>query len=555
MSTRLRGAALNYVKKQYFDLVVIGGGITGAGIALDAASRGLKTLLLEKQDFAAGTSSRSTKLIHGGLRYLKQLEIGLVREVGKERAILHKNVPHLVHPKQMLLPIRDQGTLSENSTSVALYIYDWLAGVKSEERRVMLDPEEMLEKEPLLREEGLHGGGMYYEYMTDDARLTIEVLKTACSHGAQPLNYAEVTDYLYDVHDKAIGVKVRDRLSGEEMPVYGKVMVNAAGPWVDRLREKDDSMTDRHLLLTKGVHLVFERDRFPINHLIYFDVQEDDRMLFAIPRGNCVYLGTTDTVYEAKIDRPGVDSDDIEYLLGAANFMFPELGLTKEDIISSWAGLRPLIHEEGKSPSEISRKDEIFDADSGVISIAGGKLTGFRKMAERVVDLAMVRLRKEYGMPIRLCCTDSIKLSGSETLKRKKVAKYIGSLFEAHESLGISQSQIEDLVYRYGLNAERVISIYKNIQPGNKGLAQTLLKSELLYCIDNELVATLSDFLIRRTGRLYFDRPLLAKQYPFLLDGIAAELGWDSAQKLSDLEEFEKEYQAVLRFSEVEQQV
>ncbi len=552
MSSRKRAAAFEHIQKEYYDLIVIGGGITGAGIALDASSRGLKTLLLEKQDFAAGTSSRSTKLIHGGLRYLKQLEIGLVREVGKERAILHKNVPHLVHPRKMLLPIRDTGTLSENSTSMALYIYDWLAGVKSEERRLMLDTEEMLEKEPLLREDGLTGGGMYYEYMTDDARLTVEVLKTATQFGAQPLNYAEVEAYLYDVHEKAIGVKVRDVKSDQVMPVYGKVMVNAAGPWVDDMREKDNSMNERHLLLTKGVHLVFSRERFPIDHLIYFDVQVDDRMMFAIPRGDSVYLGTTDTVYKEQIERPSVSQSDIDYLLEAANFMFPKLQLTRDDIESSWAGLRPLVHEEGKSPSAISRKDEVFHAKSGVISIAGGKLTGFRKMAERVVDLAMVRLRKEYGMPIQLCRTDRIKLSGSETLKRKKLTKYIQGLETHANGQGLSLSILKSLVYKYGMNTERLLSIYRENQQVTEGSEQALLRAELHYCIDNEMVMSLSDFLIRRTGRLYFERPALAGQYPYLLDEIARELAWTAEQKMADLEEFEREYRAVMSFQTVE---
>ena len=276
-------------------LIIIGGGITGAGIALDAASRGLKTALVEKNDFAFGTSSRSTKLIHGGLRYLKQLEFGLVKEVGSERAVVHRLAPHLVVPEKMLLPLSEKKGLGYWLTSIGLKVYDWLAGVKPEDQRRMLTKLQTLKSEPLLRKDDVKGGAIYAEYRTDDARLTIEIIKAAVTHGADVLSYAEAFDFVYN-GDQVAGIKVRDGISGEEFVMHSKVVVSAAGPWVDELREINKSKTGKRLHLTKGVHIVVAHARFPVRQAIYFDV-EDGRMIFAIPRGRTTYIGTTDTTY------------------------------------------------------------------------------------------------------------------------------------------------------------------------------------------------------------------------------------------------------------------
>jgi glycerol-3-phosphate dehydrogenase len=321
------------------------------------------------QDFAAGTSSRSTKLVHGGLRYLKQLEINIVAEVGKERAIVYENAPHVTTPEWMLLPIIKGGTFGTLATSFGIRLYDYLAGVKKSERRKMLSREETLAKEPLLRKEDLKGSGYYVEYRTDDARLTIEVIKKAREYGAIALNYVKVVDFLYK--DRKIkGVIVEDVLTGEQAHVYAKHIVNAAGPWVDQLREKDGSKQGKTLHWTKGVHLVFDQSRFPLRQAIYFDTP-DKRMVFAIPRDGKTYIGTTDTDYYDDLIHPRTSKEDQDYLIAAANHMFPSLQLTAADMESSWAGIRPLIHEEGKAPSEISRHDEIFHSPSGLITIAG----------------------------------------------------------------------------------------------------------------------------------------------------------------------------------------
>lgn len=376
-SLKERTRFIEKLQNQQFDILIIGGGITGAGIALDAASRGLKTALVEKKDFASGTSSKSTKLIHGGLRYLKQFDFWLVKEVGSERAIVHQLAPHLVIPEKMLLPIIENGTYGTWLTSIGLKVYDILASVDGDDRRRMLEKKEALEKEPLLPKKILKGAGYYAEYRTDDARLTIENIKTAQQHGAICLNYAEVKDFVY-TDQKVSGVNVKDVLSHSEFTIKANLVVNATGPWVDELRVINQSKKGKQLHLTKGVHLVVPYEKFPVKQSVYFDIP-DGRMMFAIPRGKITYFGTTDTNYNDNKDDVLTDAADAIYLISAVNNMFPDIHLEMKDIISTWAGLRPLIHEEGKSASELSRKDEIFISDTRLISIAGANLRAIVK--------------------------------------------------------------------------------------------------------------------------------------------------------------------------------
>ena len=387
-----RSAFVQQMSSGTFDLLVIGGGVTGCGIALDAALRGMKVALVEKDDFASGTSSRSTKLIHGGLRYLKQFEFKLVHENGTERAVVHRNARHLVIPEKMLLPIVSGGSLGMFSTSLGLLIYDFLAGVRQSERHVMLDRHATIKAEPLLAFEGLLGGGLYHEYRTDDARLVIELAKSAFSTGAVLLNYCACKHFTYK-NEKITGALVYDKIEKKEFEISAKYVVNASGPWLDFLRKEDNSLQGKRLLLSKGVHIVFPKQKLTLQQAIYFDTG-DGRMIFAIPRKDVTYVGTTDTVYNQGLDKVRCEKEDAQYLLTALNRMFPTVKLGLRDIISSWAGVRPLIYEEGKSASELSRKDEIIISASGLVSIAGGKLTGYRLMAEKVVDLIARQLER-----------------------------------------------------------------------------------------------------------------------------------------------------------------
>jgi glycerol-3-phosphate dehydrogenase len=540
LSSLKREETIQELQQQTFDLLVIGGGITGAGIALDAVSRGMTVALVEMHDFASGTSSRSTKLIHGGLRYLKQFEIQLVREVGRERDIIWHNAPHVVHPENMLLPIIKEGSLGKGSTSVGLYVYDVLAGVKRSERRVMLSKEQTMKQEPLLRNEVVVGGGLYKEYRTDDARLVIEVLKTAVKKGAVALNYIQAKSFVYE-NKKAVGANVEDATNGSTFAIKAHKIVNAAGPWVDELRQTDNSLKGKRLHLTKGVHIVVPYSRLPLKQAIYFDVA-GGRMIFAIPRDKVTYIGTTDTNYKGAIDKPETSKADVEYLLKAINFIVPGQDLVMADVNSSWAGLRPLIHEDGKDPSELSRKDEIFHSPSGVISIAGGKLTGFRKMAERTLDIVADQLTKEKQKTYQPCTTDKIKLSGGEFANPKDVAKLVVNV---QEQTGLATIEARILVEKYGSNTPAILA---NAETKEGAWATKILLAELDYAIAEELVYTPADFLVRRTGRLYFDRDSIDAIYPIVIDYLFTKLKYSEEQHAKFEARFKQEFQQAVLF-------
>ncbi|MEJ8543934.1 glycerol-3-phosphate dehydrogenase/oxidase [Brevibacillus borstelensis] len=538
-SSAQRTKRLQEMNNQLFDLVVIGGGITGAGIALDAATRGMKVALVEMQDFAAGTSSRSTKLVHGGLRYLKQFEVKMVAEVGRERAIVYENGPHVTTPEWMLLPIHKGGTFGKFSTSVGLRVYDYLAQVKGSERRKMLNVQQTLAKEPLINQKDLLGGGYYVEYRTDDARLTIEVMKEAAERGALPVNYAKVEEFLYE-NGKVTGVKVVDQLDGAEYRLYGKKIVNATGPWVDTLRERDNSKTGKFLQLSKGVHLVIDQSRFPLKQAVYFDTP-DGRMVFAIPRDGKTYVGTTDTFYKEEISHPRMTKADRQYLLEAIRYMFPALDIKEEDVESSWAGVRPLIYEEGKSASEISRKDEIWQSGSGLITIAGGKLTGYRKMAEMVVDMVADLLRKEGKGTFAPCATKHMPISGGKVGGSASLPAFIARKTEEGAKYGFTRQQAERLARFYGSNVDELFRIAEGHaqDAAESGLPLDWFAS-LRYAMEAEMAVKPVDFLIRRTGALFF-RINEAKQWKdAVVAYMGSYLGWSESQKEAYQKEIEK---------------
>ncbi len=520
-----RKAQLQKTQIEKYDLVIIGGGVTGAGIALDAASRGLKTCLIEKNDFASGTSNKSTKLIHGGLRYLKQMEIGLVKESGSERALVHKLAPHLVVPEKMLLPLTEGGTYGKMMTAIGLKVYDFLANVEGDDKRKMLSAEETLSREPLLKKEGLTGGGYYAEYRTDDARLTIELLKKAASFGANSINYCEMTSFNYNENGKIKSLQCKDYNSGTSFTIKARNYVSAAGPWVDLLREKDDSMTNKYLHLTKGVHIVFAKEKFPLTQSIYFDVP-DGRMIFAIPRGRATYVGTTDTNYTANLNHVVATRADAKYLLDAINNMFPSVKVTIDDIESNWAGLRPLIHEDGKDPSELSRKDEIFISETGLISIAGGKLTGYRKMAQRVIDTVLKTMNNKKREEFSKSYTQNIPLTSHPLKDTDDVEKY-----QQEISLQLSDLGIKDpyhawyLTTTYGKQASVIIEKVNFFL--NDDINICLIRAELWYGIHHEMVNGLADFFVRRTGRLYFDINSVHQFKQIVQEDLIKYLHWD----------------------------
>ena len=481
-SSNNREKLIKEISSSFFDVLVIGGGITGAGICLDAASRGFKVCLVDMADFASGTSSKSTKLIHGGLRYLEQFNFKLVKETGTERAILHNLAPHIVKPEKMLLPITKEGKLGKFSTSLALKIYDYLAKVDNSDKKKMLSKKDTLNCEPLLRNKNITGGALYSEYRTDDSRLTIDILKKSYTYGALPINYLKFEKLLYK-NEKIIGAICEDILSNKKINISSKTIINASGSWADEvLNEKK-----KKLVLSKGVHIVIPFKKLPLKQSIYFDAL-DNRMIFAIPRNKTIYIGTTDTFFDRKKDRLRVLKKEVKYLIDSANKFF-SVKINNNDILSSWVGLRPLIREKNKQVTEISRKDEIFISKNGLITIAGGKLTGYRKMSERVVDLLCNKL---FNLN-KKCITKNIKLfdtSFDEYLNKGK------KLNASHK----------DLIKIYNIYGSKGIQIFEIQNDYNSKIKnERLLISELIYCLKNEMCHNLIDFFTQRNAMVYFE--------------------------------------------------
>lgn len=533
-----RHEAKDRLAQEEFDVAVIGGGITGAGIALDAASRGMSVALIDMQDFAAGTSSRSTKLIHGGLRYLKNMEFRMVAEVGREREIVYENAPHITEPNWLLLPFYKGGTFGPLTTSAALRVYDSLAGVRKGERRKMLSAQEALAKEPLLRRDGLKGAGFYVEYRTDDARLTLEVLKKAAELGAVCLNYVKANDFLY-TKAKVSGIEAQDELTQETFDIRAKMVVNAAGPWTDGLRQIDSSAARKQIVWTKGAHIVVSQRDFPMRNPVYFDTP-DGRMIFAIPRDDKVYVGTTDTFYSEDPVSPETEAADIDYLLQAVNHMFPDTRLTAEHVESTWAGVRSLISEPGKGPSEISRKDEIWESENGLLSIAGGKLTGYRNMAAAIVDRVNEALVQKGHKDAGKSRTKQLPLSGGDFGGSKRFASYVKKMAKRGTEFGLTAEEARLFVQFYGSNSEKVFAIYRKLPDlEGSGMPRTLATA-VEYSIAEEMAVKPADFFIRRTGDLYFHIGDVIRYKEAVLQFMAIRLGYTEPEKTAYREELDR---------------
>jgi len=478
--SRNRDEYRSVISNKIFDVLVIGGGITGAGISLDATSRGLSTCLIEMNDFASGTSSKSTKLIHGGLRYLEHFKFKLVHETGNERAILSNIAPHLVKSEKMLLPIIKNGKLNKFFTKIALMIYDYLANVKRTDKNKMLSRDDTFLKEPLLKKNNVLGGAYYSEYRTEDNRLTIEIIKKSYELGSSPINYMKAIDFIYKKRE-VVGVKCKDQLDGSILELYAKNIVNASGSWTDEvLYDKE-----KKLVLSKGIHIVVSKEKFNLSQSIYFEAI-DERMIFAIPRENKVYIGTTDTEFNKEKDKLIVLKKEVNYLLNSLNETF-SVCLKLEDVESSWVGLRPLIKDGNKKVSEVSREDEVFISKEGIITIAGGKLTGYRKMGERVIDLIF----KKNNIPKRKSLTKNLKLFSARYNKLK--TQII--------DLGFTQDQFNKYYNNYGDECLEIFSFIKEKSKEN----DNLLISEYRFCIKNEMCHNLLDFFSQRNSMVYYN--------------------------------------------------
>ena len=392
-----RDQSLAALQEQALDVLIIGGGIVGAGIARDAALRGLRTGLVEQADFASGTSSRSSRLLHGGIRYLAQGRIPLVREASKEKTVLGRIAPHLAQPLPFIFPTRRGTPWSYWKLSMGVKLYDLLCGLKNFGRSSSLSVQQTTKLLPGISTQDLTGAVRYFDALTNDARLVIDTLRSATTHGAIVVNYTQFADAARN--QDAWVCQLRDAISGREFEVRARTVVNAAGPWSDRLPHSKTK-----LRLTKGVHLVVDRERLPVPEAVV--MTEGDRVLFAIPWGERVILGTTDTDYDGDLSNPTCDARDIAEVLTVVNGAFPESLLTPNDVISTWSGLRPLVADPHGNPSDISRRHKIEMSSPGWWDVTGGKLTTYRLMAEETVD----QMARHLGKPVKPCSTASLPL-------------------------------------------------------------------------------------------------------------------------------------------------
>lgn len=544
-SAKTRADNIEKLKNTKLDLLIIGGGITGAGITVEAGAMGMTNGLIEMQDFAAGTSSRSTKLIHGGLRYLKQFEVEIVSEVASEREIIYNNASHIVKPAPMVLPIYDEEGASFDtfSAKVALDLYDRLSDVQEEYKNYFLDKEKALEKEPTLKKEGLHGAGIYLDYTSDDARLTVELLKKANEVGSLLANYVKATAFTYDEEGKINGVKAEDQLTGEAFEIQAEIVINAAGPWSDDVRHKNEGSSESRIRPTKGIHLVVDHALLPVQSPVYFDSGvQDDRMIFAIPRKNKTYFGTTDTDYKGDLTEPGITKEDIEYLLKAVNHRFENLDLKTSDINASWSGVRPLIQEKGKDPSAVSRGSSLTESPTGLLTIAGGKLTDYRRMANGTIQLIKKRLQEKTGKDFPMVDTKVIKVSGGDVPIGSEFESYAATEAAKGTALGLSEAEAETIVKWYGSNASNVFAKIDHITSFNGlNLGDAL---SLRYALENEMTLTPTDYFLRRTDLLLFNIDHLEEIKTPVIEEMARFYNWDKSTKNALTAELEEKIKA-----------
>jgi glycerol-3-phosphate dehydrogenase len=531
------------------DLVVIGGGITGAGIARDAALRGMKVALFEKGDYACGTSSKSSKLIHGGLRYLEHGEIGLVFESVSERRVQTRLAPHLVRPLPFLIPIYKGVRPGLEIMNVGLWIYDSLALFRAPRlHKTVRGAKAALALEPQLRPGGLRGAIEYFDCATDDARLVLENALDAQALGAEMHTYTEVTGFERAANGRITGVHVRDRLHERTWTLHSRAVVLAAGAWTDEVIRRFEIPVDRPLLRrTKGVHIVLPRDRLPLGRAITLISPVDGRVMFAIPwRGRSV-LGTTDTDFTGSADEVAADSEDVRYLCESGNGYFPGANLTPDDVIATWAGLRPLIAAPPDvDESEISREHEIFTRPDGLVIIAGGKLTTYRRMAREVVDrtLELVHeLGADAGLAVTRASTKSRPLPGAIGLDTPDLEGVAAIGRRLMAAIGIDVDTATHLCGVYGTRAHELAAMIQN----DRALAERIdpelpyVWAEIDFAARRDLARTLEDVLARRVPLLLVSRDQGLGVCERVATRLAHLLDWTAVQMSQMIAEYRDE--------------
>jgi len=518
----LERAGIQQLTAQPADLLVIGGGINGAGIARDAAMRGLRTILVEQNDLASGTSSRSSRLIHGGLRYLEHGEFGLVMEANRERRTLQRIAPHLVWPLPFVFPIHKGDRISRWQLAAGMLLYDMLALFRNVRPHRLLGKRGMLEAEPMLRDRGLLGGARYFDAQCDDARLVIATARSAIYHGALVANYVAVAG-LERTAGRVVGAQLEDRLTGERSVVRASVVVNATGPWADRVRRLEDAGAAPLLQPTKGIHVVVERARLDHREAVAFTSPIDGRVMFVLPWGSLSYIGTTDTDTVDPPDDLSISADDIVYLLRSTNARFPSARLGIEDVRVAWAGLRPLVLDrDRRHASSRPREHAIVQGSGGMLTVVGGKLTTYRSMSAEVVDQAMRELRHRDGRQRHAGArTDEDPLPGGE-------AADLSQFRERGLDLGISPESVNHLLRHYGTEAAGIF----NLAGADRRLLRPLLEphpaieAEVIHAVRRELAQTVEDVLVRRF-HLYYEHPDHGASVAHrVAELMSEELGW-----------------------------
>jgi glycerol-3-phosphate dehydrogenase len=520
---------LDEAASEVVDLLVVGGGITGAGVAREAALRGLSVVLLDRGDFASGTSSRSSKLIHGGIRYLAQGDIGLVREAARERSILRRIAPHLAQPVRMLIPASSRA--GRMKLTAGLWTFEKLAGDVDDAGHDILNRSSAARLEPGLKPAAIAAGAIAFtEYTTNDARLTLETIKSAARSGARVANYAEVVAIRPDSGGGARAT-VHDLADDGRLEVRARCVVNAAGPWFDVVNQLVDAGAPRATQLTRGVHIVVPRDSLPVEHLVVLRAA-DGRSTFVVPSGSLVYIGTTDTLFEGPPGEPGVSAADVRYLLDSVAGTFSTAPGTA-DIIGVWSGVRPLLRADGKKPSEISRRDEIRIGPGPVVSIAGGKLTTYRRMAERVVQSVLELLRRQD-------CPGA-----GESALRPLVG---GSMADqARMRVAATDSAEPQLVDRlwatYGIAAAGILDEIRESPAGGAGIGglAELSVAEVEHAVRQEMAIELDDVLRRRSRVGMFRTAETCAAAADVAAIMGRALGWSASKIGRDVDAFRRE--------------
>ena len=522
---------MDRLTREPVDLLVIGGGITGAGIARDAAMRGLSTALVEQQDFAAGTSSHSSRLIHGGLRYLEEGALHLVFEASRERHTLLRLAPHLVRPLPFLFPVHQGDRVPLWKVAAGVWLYQALALFRNVRRPRILGKRTLLRMEPALKARGLIGGARYYDAQCDDARLTLAVIRSALSHGAVVANYMSVKGLTRE-SGRISGATLEDRLTGATGVIRAAAVVNATGPWADRLRRIEDAAATPLLGMTKGAHVLVRRSRLGHTEAITMTSPLDGRVMFALPWGPFSYIGTTDTATTESADEVAALPDDITYLLRSANAYFPNAHLSDDDVLAAWAALRPLLATDPKlGPSQRSREHRIVRGAGGMYTIAGGKLTTFRSMAAELVDMLCETLRKERGFPrLPPPGTDREPLPGGEVPDD-------AAFRQAGLELGLSMSSVVHLWRHFGTEMAAIFNLVREERALMTLLdpAHPAIEAEVLHIARRELPARVEDVMVRRLHLFYETADHGRAAAPRVTALLARELGWDPDTQAAEL--------------------